>query len=720
MNKPTYLTPSSVHGAKKNIGKFVDWVRNNFVPLLDKNSFESNIWQIDGLTQKCSNHKCIYFTQAHIRRLRKMKTEIETTDSSAAIHETLLLRQPFRSFAKAMLIYMHGFNKTVDIVTRLRAFCYFEEALFELTSSSCPAATTPEILNRACNTIKERYCHTTTYTMSIQLRLMYKHMIELGLVAAPTHWTPPIHAPNYSRNKIGKEFDEIRNKKLPSAESLDALASIFNGDNNDPKTIFVSSACALMLCSPDRASELLFAPFDILAPDWVDPDTGAIGTALRWFPAKGAAPMVKTVIPSMRDVCRRAVERIQNLSAPARKLALWYESNPTAIYLPPSLEHLRGRHTINQDETHSILFGLTPLSPLPTQRTRTRTWLDAHNVPRISRYGIAGTKVKFSDLENAVLGRLPEGFPIMDPATGMRYSEALCLARESEFNSIASGPSQCCFSNIKYKIISSGLKSHGHSKSIFELGNHYDNNENSLTLTSHQLRHYLNTLVRHSGQLTEDEIAKWSGRRNANHNATYNHESDRDIIAKLRSAIGDPSITIGPLANIDNRTFIRRDEFAAIKIITAHTTENGYCIHDYTQSPCQVHQDCTNCDEHLCIKGDLRAEKNLRQTQSELIALQDEARKAFSAEVLGSAEWFQYHSQSLERVNKLIAILDDPKIVDGAVIQLSGIVPPSRIAMAEEIRNQLKPIAKTITSVTEVRTLLLNNSDQDEEPQDGG
>ena len=159
--------------------------------------------------------------------------------------------------------------------------------------------------------------------------------------------------------------------------------------------------------------------------------------------------------------------------------------------------------------------------------------------------------------------------------------------------------------------------------------------------------------------------------------------------------------------------FIRRDEFANIKIITAHTTEIGYCIHDYAQSPCQVHQDCINCNEVVCIKGDVRAETNLRKMHLELTRLQADAKAAFSAEVLNAAEWFAYQTKTLERVNQLLAILDDPEVPSGAVIQLSGVTPPSRLAMADEMRKiRIKPVSQSITSLDEVRALLTDSNMQ--------
>ncbi len=123
-----------------------------------------------------------------------------------------------------------------------------------------------------------------------------------------------------------------------------------------------------------------------------------------------------------------------------------------------------------------------------------------------------------------------------------------------------------------------------------------------------------------------------------------------------------------------------------------------------------------NCNEQVCVKGDARAEENLRKAQAELARLQAEARAAFSDEVLGAAEWFAYQTKTLERVNQLIAILDDREVPQGAVIQLSGVVPSSRIAMAEEMRNlRIKPVSQTIISLDDVHALLTDVSRQTEE-----
>lgn len=722
MTEPVRFIPLATLDAQANLGAFIELVRTRFTLLRANNRFEDFGWSVEGLVHKGGTHRFVYFTQAGVEPKNYYSNQKRVKGHPAEIPEDRLLRGPFCNFAKAMLAYLHAWETSTALPDRLGALRHLETALHELNGTTCPTAATPEVLNLACRYAAEAVCSTSAYARGKQLEMIYRYMVELGLLAVPTDWVCPLKSPERVRNRVGERFDAERQKKLPSPQALEALGAIFSSDSNDPREIFASSACALMLCDPDRSVEVLFAPQDILAPDWTDPKTGEIGSGLRWYPAKGAAPMIKTVIPSMRDIAARAVARLRQLSAPARALARWYEQQPDRLYLPPQLEYLRGQKRLDQDEIHAVLFGGDMVTLRSVDQGKVRRWLDSMGVPRVSpRGGVrCGTSVDFADLERGVLSKLPEGFPIMDPKTGMRYSEALCLAREGEFNSNAASPSQCCFDRIRYQVLRAALQSHGAHKSIFEKRGIRDEHGKFLYLRTHMLRHYLNTLVRQSGLLTEDEIAQWSGRKKVSQNAVYNHQSDRDVIAKLRDAVGDPSKSLGPFAKIDDRIFIRRDEFASIKVITAHTTEFGYCVHDYAQSPCQVHQDCIHCNEQVCVKGDARAEENLRKTQAELTQLQVDARAAFSGEVIGAAEWFAYHSKTLELVNQLVAILDDPEVPQGAVIQPSGVVPPSRLAMAEELRRPLiKSVSQRVVSLDDACALLTNASGLAQESIDG-
>lgn len=681
MNRLCHFSPSTHLDARDNMKEFIELVQNSLIPLgLDRNKFSDHAWNMSGLGAKGGSHKFIYFVRTGFDTRKNSPRRGEP----AIIPEDFLLRSPFLNFAKALLAYLHGWKGTTAIPTRLIALRFLEAALCEVTGHVCPTMTTPEVMAHAQSKAAGEMGAHASYNVSLHLSLIYRSMAELGVLAAPSTWRNAALSPSQHRNRVGKQFDADREKRLPSPQVLDALAEIFNSDTNNPTEIFASSICALMLCAPDRSVEALYAPLDIFGSDWTDPITGEVGTGLRWFPAKGGPPLVKTVIPSMRGVAYRAVERLRLLSAPARDLANWYEKNPRSLFLPPELEYLRGQERLSRNEVHSILYGSRSEKLSNIQGSRAINWLTAHGVRRESDY--CGTTVAFADLESAIIDGLPPGFPIMDPSTGMRYSEALCIMRSSEFDSKIDGPSICSFGRVKYVSLQTSLKSNGFNKSIFEKRGFRDAAGEFLSLSSHMLRHYLNTLVRQSGTLTEEDIAKWSGRKNVRQNSTYNHLSDRDVLAKLRVSVGDPSLASGPFANIDKRVFIRREEFASIKIITAHTSEFGFCIHDYAQTPCQVYADCINCSEQVCVKGDQRAEANLRKLYAETVTLHEKAIADFHKDILVSAEWFQHQTKTLSRVTELLAILDDPLVPVGAIIQLDDVISPSRLAMIAEVR----------------------------------
>ena len=62
-------------------------------------------------------------------------------------------------------------------------------------------------------------------------------------------------------------------------------------------------------------------------------------------------------------------------------------------------------------------------------------------------------------------------------------------------------------------------------KSIFDRFGYKLSSGERLKLTSHQPRHFLNTIAQRGG-LSQLQIAKWSGRADVKQNRTYNHVSE--------------------------------------------------------------------------------------------------------------------------------------------------------------------------------------------------
>ncbi len=107
----------------------------------------------------------------------------------------------------------------------------------------------------------------------------------------------------------------------------------------------------------------------------------------------------------MADVVREALRRIRATTGPARALAHWYEANPTRLYLPPELEHLRSREFLQFEEIAELL-GLD-------DRTRSSVdhWVRNEDVPvaRVVRVAdhTPARVVRFANFERHMVAQLP-------------------------------------------------------------------------------------------------------------------------------------------------------------------------------------------------------------------------------------------------------------------------------------------------------------------------
>jgi len=269
---------------------------------------------------------------------------------------------------------------------------------------------------------------------------------------------------------------------------------------------------------------------------------------------------------------------------------------------------------------------------------------------------------RFADIERAILSLLPRGFPIMDVATGLRYSEALLVVRRNEFWA-GHNAWRCMIAPVTYGNI---MKNFHREKGVFtRLG--LATPEDQVVLKSHQLRHYLNTLAQRGG-LTEMEIAAWSGRKDVRQNAAYDHRSPLELLEKKRRREGELAAAARPRKM--NRPVSRAE--GESRASHGHMTEIGFCEHDFASAPCTMFMDCLHCKKHVCVKG--RDPRHLEQVRLSLEGARRshaQAENALSSQFEGAEEWTRAHSETIERLEQLEAILSDPAVPDGASIRLA-------------------------------------------------
>ncbi|MES2580515.1 MAG: integrase [Pseudomonadota bacterium] len=651
--------------AAENLQGFIDSCRNELTVFGADLLFTENIWDIsDFINLKGHGNK----------RHRLVFSNFETVNDNSPTP----MVEPFLSFAKAYFRYMQGFRPINGIGPRLVALRALEVSLRECGGDANPIRSDILIFNRAAQKIVEKYSAAAAYRQGGQLEMLAKFLSDNKLLSKPVRWRNFINRPG-DAVRVGKEFDKRRNDKMPTQAALDTLPEIFRRAV-DPVDVIVSSVAAMLCSSPDRISELLSLPLDCEVRQ-KNVKTGIEAYGLRWWPAKGANPMIKWIVPSMVTVVQEAISKIRNVTDEARRIAKWYEDNPGKLFLLPSNEYLRSLEWLSMKEVTSIL-GFT-------ERTSAIIWCNNNNIQITKK--LNKNYVRFSDIERVMSDMLPKYFPVMDQNTGCKYSEALFVVRINELGG-QRATYNCMIEPVTINQINTGLGGRVDKgfNSIFSKFGYLEPDGSNINISTHQFRHYLNTLAQ-AGGLSQIDIAKWSGRTHLNQNAAYDHVTPGQMIEKIRESIGDDSKMFGPLAELSKKNLIPRDEFARLMVPTAHTTQLGYCIHDYTMSPCKIHMDCINCGDLVCIKGDLQKEQALRIQLDEAKLLLQKAEDATKKQYFGSDRWLEHHKVTVERLSELVSIMDNTSVPIGAIIQLS----PPKSFQKISVLPQIKKVSKS-------------------------
>lgn len=646
----------------QNIAEFVRLCRDDLTVLGADLPFDSNIWDIS----------------EHINVKGRTKTVRVIFSSLAAAKEsknTPTMSINFLPFAKAYFRYWHGLRPTTAWANRLAALRVLDSVLCKEGHDGNVTAITSDLLNQACNLIIRQYSKALAPKLAGVLEQISDFLINNELTQMRTRWIKPIRKHREIGLRVGATADIAREKKMPSVAAIEAMAHVFR-NASDPVEIYVGSTLALLHCAPQRINETVRLTVECVV-DKKDTD-GNVQYGLRWPGSKGFENCVKWILPSMVDVAQEAIKKLKNTTVEARKIAIWYEKFPKKIYLPEQLEHLRSKQWLQQSEVSLILFG-------DSDPAISKDWCVNNFVIK------ENDAFSFKDVQIKVLDRMPKRFPWAQP--GLKFSEALFIVRRFELDQTLRMYT-CLVDYLPYDQISSRLGKSGSTKTtVFDTFNLTEDDGTQISLTSHQIRHYLNTLAQ-SNRASQLDIAMWSGRADIGQNSVYDHTTPDQILSNTRElAITSKSPLFGGDLDVPKpRVLASRDTAGVLNYGSAHITEYGMCTHDYAMSPCELHRDCLNCNELVCVKGDAIKTKNIRLVKDETEILLHKAEIAEMTNTYGASRWVIHHRATLEHCTQLLNILDDPFVEFGALVKLSGIQPASRIVQAEEARKGPAPI----------------------------
>jgi len=595
---------------------------------------------------------------------------------SRSTDEVDKLDDAFIDFAKAYFRYQQG-HKPTGTKNELKALRTIESALLQ---SGVPAGIdnlSIPILDSASQLMKDNYSGGAAYHGGRELERLAKFVTSKKLIVNDlSRW----------RNSIGRKKDPIqtgqkakeqREKKLPSEEALTAIAEIFASNPENAKDIFTSSIFAMLMCAPSRITEVLELPVDCEIEE-ID-SKGKLRYGWRFYSGKGFGGDIKWIPTEMVSIAKEAIKRLTQLTEESRSLAKWAETNPDKFYRHENCPKVNDETPLTMKEACQAIG--------KASNTTTQCYA------AFKLYNLDG-EYTLNSLWKILLLNQPNGFPWVNKEKKIKYSNALFCMRKnlvaSKFSTnpiILWAPVNNVFNNDLSPRES--LKGGAH-QSIFDRYGYLAADGSRIKVTSHQMRHLLNTFAQRGG-LSQLEIAKWSGRADPTQNRTYNHMSEYEMVAKAEEL--DTSLTLfGPSGEIGKHLPITIQEFNTLEKGAVHVTEFGVCVHDFTMTPCEKYRDCLNCHEQVCIKGEneklIRIKERLKIVEQQF----NEAENALNEGLSGADRWYEYHKNTLERLLELISILEHPDIEDGAQIKLrndKAFSPLRRAIESKRSKNEL-------------------------------
>ena len=563
-------------------------------------------------------------------------------------------------FFKAYLRYRYGLSPLMSPHQMLTAIRRLDKALSGAGKSILDAR--PDDFNAAAAACRSDYSPESSYRVGQQLKAIAGFLDDHGLVARPLVWTSPIRRPTHF-NHIGVQRERSRGRKPPSERALAALGEAYRRAER-PMDVIAASAYALLLVTHSRISEL--HRLDAYDCEVETVENGKERYGLRWYPSKGGEPETRWIPSALAPLARDALKRIRDVTEPARALARRYVAGEEILPADDPDDPLVRDGYIGMGTLGTITNPTDFIATLRRNGVDLR-WALASD-PGVPLATDARLYLR-APIEEAFRAELPQGFPLADPKSGLRYDRAL-LVRTADISPRSNRTFwrlTCISTGEIESTMNRRVRGTGRQVGLFGRLGLVDDDGETVRITPHQLRHYMTTLA-NEGNLSQLDIARWAGRKDVRHNAFYDHETADSLVSKARSLGGD--MFGSPVAATPRRPVTPRQLIEG-NLAGVHLTRYGACLHDFATSPCPMYRDCLNCIEHACVKGDERAERALRDR---LAVIERAVASAAEAAAIGEGNseiWLSRKRTELARLRELVALIDDATIAPGAVLRLN-------------------------------------------------
>lgn len=575
------------------------------------------------------------------------------------------IKEPFASFIKALVRRKQDSRPQTD--GPLNRIINASRDLYSLLEDRDhdPVRLTHADFAAAAIAVQRRASATTAYRLGCALEVIAENIDKHGLSAARLNWRNPLKRQTNALSRISKHAEDARANKLPSSEVLDEITRLSHLVT-EPSDIVRMGAIKLFNCAPWRAGEVLAIAEDCEVEEQAIDQHGpivdehgqpVIRYGLRYWKEKSTEPDIKWIPTVMVDTAKQAIADIRRHTEPARQLARWLEENPGRAWLPEP--DLGPKQTYTKAEV-AEMFGMGP------NAKSGRQWLAARGLLEV---GVRDFRVRRAGLEEALLREMVEVVP---DRRNLKLSEHLFLVFRN-FHHSDKATNTCLLSLTRDQHIGDFLSgrqsSRGCTLSVFERFNSPPQADGTpMAMTSHQFRHWLNTLAQ-SGGLDQSLVARWSGRDDLQQNGEYDHLTGIEIADRFRGMLEDGKVQ-GALADVHSRKDpADRKAFRESVLATAHVTDIGLCDLDWISSTCPEFQSCETCEFCLVEKGDASSKERTEQRLADNLWLKDRVAAEAEDGTIGASNHLQALQQSIAGCERILAIHEDAGIPDGTLVQ---------------------------------------------------
>ena len=641
------LPSARLKGPRDNLKAFIAKARA--VAAFGAVDFDAAVWVVELKKNKrpTSAHRGpykLYFTEANLgaRGLKGRKA----------------LERPFADFLKGMVRLQEdaGSKSSGQHDTLIRAGRYLHAEMGGIGHDPCLLLADHFVKAAAASRVADSPMTANRIGLFLEEIANWANRYNIPRVQINFHNPNP--RPDDINCRIGAEAEARREKKLPSAAALDAVAMLSNLVTKESDVLQIR-VIELFVCGGWRMNELLTIPENceveeeatengrpILGPDGKQ----IIRYGIRYYGEKGAPPLPKWIPTPLVDVAKRAIADIRRITQPTRDAILWMRKNPGKVPAPELADcHPDELITIKRLET---ALGLAPEKGYAW----CRTW-------GVRILGTDSKRVRIRDIAKA----LEADWPALSPSSPLKLHEFMFLTPSNMTHATRA----TITGSVRFLtdgMICRFLGGHRATKSVFDRFGFVDDHGQPIRMNSHQFRHWLNTLANEGG-MSDLELARWSGRKDVAQNAAYDHVSGAQLAKRVRSLLKTGDIR-GPISQAhDSLPPQDRKRFREAQIATAHVTDIGMCVHDWSLTPCPKHGACASCDEHMVDKGNTAQREETERLLDETEFLLARAREEAADGTYGAPRWVEAHERMAQRLKAIMTVHNDPSIPDGTLVQ---------------------------------------------------